>query len=629
MKKITWKDRFYYAFDNFMAKGTISLIGGLAAISAIFILFMAIIVTILGINPPEDRWSFFEALWGTLMRTMDTGTVGGDQGWIFRLFMLFVTFGGIFIISTLIGLLTSGIENKLQDLRKGRSRIIEEDHIVILGWSFQIFTLLSELIIANANRPNSCIVILSDQDKVEMEESIQKWINFKHKIRLVCRTGNCSDLGDLGLVNIQNSRSVIILNPPSEYGDINVIKTLLAIVNIPREDDHPYHIIAQIQEEKNLEVVDLIAGDQVETLLTNDFISRIIVQTCRQSGLSSVYMDLFDFSGNEIYLSEEPSLIGQNYGKILISYEDSAVIGIKNSEGNVELNPPLDRTFQSGEQLIILAEDNDTIHISNITPQINDQLIHSITTTPSKPEKTLILGWNSRVPNIIQELDRYVASNSQITVVANFPKSETMLEETCVDVVNQTITYFQGQPTERSILQSLNLSNYDHILVICSDYLEPELIDAQTLVILLQLRHLTENYHPPKSIVSEMLDVNNQALAEVAKPDDFVISEKIISLLLAQIAEEKTLNQIFQCLLSAEGSEIYLKPITNYITIGQATNFYTIVESAKRQGESAIGYRLKADANNRAKNYGVIINPRKSDLINFSDQDKIIVLAES
>jgi ion channel POLLUX/CASTOR len=125
-----------------------------------------------------------------------------------------------------------------------------------------------------------------------------------------------------------------------------------------------------------------------------------------------------------------------------------------------------------------------------------------------------------------------------------------------------------------------------------------------------------------------MLDARNQELASVARPDDFVISERIVSLLMAQISETKTLNQVFQSLLTSEGSEIYLKPITNYIMVEKTVNFYTVVESAKRRNESAIGYRIKADANNKAKNYGIVLNPSKLDLIKFSPEDKLIVLAE-
>src|SRR5436190_2001409 len=79
-------------------------------------------------------------LWMNLMRLLDAGTMGGDDGsGPFLASMLAVTFCGIFVTSILIGTITSGIEAKLDELRKGRSHIIESNHTVILGWSEQIF----------------------------------------------------------------------------------------------------------------------------------------------------------------------------------------------------------------------------------------------------------------------------------------------------------------------------------------------------------------------------------------------------------------------------------------------------------------------------------------------------------
>ncbi|BAQ60780.1 probable secreted protein [Geminocystis sp. NIES-3708] len=631
MKKVTLLDRLHYAFDNFMAKGTISLIGGLAIISGLFILITAIIITITGLTSPDSSpYSFPEAVWGVLMRTLDTGTVGGDTGWLFRLFMLFVTFGGIFIISTLIGLLSSGIESKLQDLRKGRSQVIENDHIVILGWSFQIFTLLSELILANVNNPKCSIVILSEEDKVEMEENIQKSLNFKYHTPIICRHGKSSDFNDLALVNIQNSRSIIILNSPSEYGDINLIKTLLAIMNIQRDDRKSYHIVAEVQEEKSLDIIKLITGNQGSSLLTNDIISRIIVQTSLQSGLSLIYMDLFDFSGNEIYLYSQQDLVDKNYGEIVLAHENASVIGIRNKEGKIELNPPQERLFQANEQLIIIAEDDDTACLREVELNIDSKLITTAIPIPPKSENTLILGWNVRVPSMIKLLDDYVGADSLVTVVANLPESETGLAENTLNLIHQKVKYHQGEPTEYNVLQQLNLSSYDQILLTSSDQVEPELADAQTLVTLLQLRHLTKDYQRGnQTIVTEMLDARNQDLASIAKPDDFVISERIISLIMAQIAENKTNQEIFEELLSPEGSEIYLKPITNYVIIDQPLSFYTVVASANKQNESVIGYRIKAYANNKAKNYGIVLNPPKSNIIGFNDQDQIIVISQS
>ena len=40
--------------------------------------------------------------------------------------MLVVTLGGIFVVSALIGVLSAGVDSKLDELRKGRSRVLEK-----------------------------------------------------------------------------------------------------------------------------------------------------------------------------------------------------------------------------------------------------------------------------------------------------------------------------------------------------------------------------------------------------------------------------------------------------------------------------------------------------------------------
>lgn len=624
-------DRWRYWLDNFMARGTGALVSGLGLVSLAFIALMAVVVTASGMRPADgERLNLPESLWGVLMRTLDSGTVGGDTGWVFRLTMLFVTFGGIFLVSTLIGLLSSGIDSKLEDLRKGRSRVLETDHIVILGWSLQIFTLISELALANANRHDTCIVVLSQNDKVEMEAALQETLGQLPRIRLVCRTGSPSSMADLGMVSIQTARSIVILNPSHDQGDTHLITTLLAIANIPRSHPQPYHLVAQVQSAKTLDVIKLVAHDDVEPLLINDLISRIVVQTCRQSGLSTVYIDLLNFSGDEIYFREEPTLQGKSYGQALLSYNRSSVIGIQASDGTIQLNPPSHRVLQAGERLIVISEDDDTTYLNQATAApIDEQAIQVVAPAPPRAESTLILGWGDRVNSIIQLLDQYVAPGSQVTVMADLPAQEVDVSEALLALKNQTVRYQQGDPTDRDVLDDLDLSQYDHAVVLCHAHLDPEQADARTLVTLLHLRDICDRLQHSCQIITEILDVRNQALAQVARPDDFVISEQLISLMLAQVAEQKSINAVLTDLFSPEGSEIYLKPACNYVTLERPVNFYTVIEAARQRGESAIGYRCKADANNAARAYGTVLNPVKDDFIQFQPQDTIILLAES
>ncbi|MGL5063291.1 MAG: CASTOR/POLLUX-related putative ion channel [Microcoleus sp.] len=499
-----------------------------------------------------------------------------------------------------------------------------------MGWSVQVFTIISELIVANANQPNTCIVILSKEDKVEMEDALRENLGKLRKVKLVCRTGNPSSITDLGIINIQAARSIVVLNPADDNSDSEVVKTLLAIANIPRELRQPYHIVTEVKNPRTLDVIQSIAGDRVEAVLVREVISRILIQTARQSGLSVVYTELLNFDGDEIYFHAEPTLAGKTYGDALFAYNDSTVIGIENANGKIELNPPSNTSIEARDRLVILSEDDDRMNLSGLSqlPIEHKAIKNAKQVTPPKPENTLILGWSDRIFEIIKQMDRYVIPGSHLTLVAKFPKAELTFSGKSLNLQNLTLHYQQGDPTSREVLEGLNLQQYQQVIVLSNTEIDPKQADTQTLVALVYLREIAKDNNYKFRIVTEMLDDRNQALAQVAQPDDFVIGEQIISLMLTQIAEQKHLNSVFNDLFDAGGSEIYLKPIVDYIELDRPVNFYTLVEAARQRGESALGYRLQANANNRAKSYGVALNSQKDNSVKFTESDRIIVLAE-
>jgi voltage-gated potassium channel Kch len=632
MNKPTFKQRFRYWFDNMMAKGTPAMIILLALGSFILIFIAGLVLFIFRIHPAEEsNMGLGEAIWVSLMRTLDPGTMGGDTGPGFRLVMLAVTIGGIFIVSALIGVLNSGLDVQLERLRKGRSRVLENGHTLILGWSPQIFTIISELMIANENQKNARIVILAKQDKVEMETKIHERIKETKSTRVIVRSGNPIDLNDLEIVSPHTARSIIILPPEGDDPDAYVIKTVLALTNNPNRREEPYHIVTQIHDEKNMDVVEMIGRkDKVLALKTNDLIARIVAQTSRQSGLSVVYTELMNFGGDEIYFKKEPTLSGKIFGEALLQYEDSALMGLKKVDGSILLNPPMDTRIEPGDSIFALSEDDDTIELTGFASiPLQESLVRSKGgATKHFPEKALILGWNICAGTIIHELDAYVASGSQVTVVARGEGIEREVKVCTKKVKNQKVIFIEGDTTSRELLDSLEIKDLNHVIVLAYDGLDHQEADARTLVTLLHLRHIVESDESPFSIVSEMLDLRNRELAEAARVDDFIVSDHFISLMLAQLSEDADLYPIFQNIFDPEGSEIYLKPIEQYVELGQPVNFYTVVKAASQRGETAIGYRIASESDNASKNHGVHTNPVKSVKVVFEPGDKIIVLAE-
>ena len=91
-----------------------------------------------------------------------------------------------------------------------------------------------------------------------------------------------------------------------------------------------------------------------------------------------------------------------------------------------------------------------------------------------------------------------------------------------------------------------------------------------------------------------MLDLRNRALAEVTHADDFIVSARLVSLLMAQVSENTQLNAVFADLFDVAGSEIYLRPAREYLEPGVEVTYATIVASARRRNEVAIGVRTQA-----------------------------------
>ena len=82
-----------------------------------------------------------------------------------------------------------------------------------------------------------------------------------------------------------------------------------------------------------------------------------------------------------------------------------------------------------------------------------------------------------------------------------------------------------------------------------------------------------------------MIDVRNRELAEVTRADDFVVSNKLVGLMLAQASENEYLSAIFDDLLDEKGSEIYMRLAADYVTTDKPVTFYTVAEAARRGGD--------------------------------------------
>jgi len=650
MKTATLRDRLRYRFDNFMAKGTIALVGALFAVTVLVIVVATLILVFARIRPggSTESLGFAEALWQVTMRTIDTGTTAGDTGWSSRLVGFLITLGGIFIASTLIGVLANGLDNRLGELRRGRSRVIEAGHTAILGWSPQVFSIISELALANRHLRNdrgssaagrsACVAILADKDKVEMEEEIRTKVPDTMGTRVVCRSGNPLDLDDLRIVSPDTARAIIVVSPGGPYPDLPVAKTMMALAKDRDRRPNRYHIVAAVHKLTNLQIARMIGGDEAQVFSVDNLVSRLIAQTCRQSGLSVVYGELFSFEGAAIYFREEPHLVGTTYGQALFRFPNATLIGLQYRDGRVQVNPPMETPIEAGDKVIAIAASDAAIRPATSSghgqPGAADDGIDADAirheASPQPPlEQLLILGWNRRGPVILEQLGHYMPAGSQVLVLAPVDPQQMQADCAATQPGHLRVVFEKGDPTDRPTLEKSVAGGYQYVIILSPvDAPDIQIADASTMISLLHLRDIASQTGQTPSIVSEILDVRNRDLAEVTSADDVIISERLVALALTQIAENKAVMSVFVEFLNPGGPEIYLKPAQDYVAAGRPINFYTVVEAARRKGQTAIGYRLLAEAGEPDRAFGVTLNPDKAAQFTLAEDDRVIVLAE-
>ena len=153
----------------------------------------------------------------------------------------------------------------------------------------------------------------------------------------------------------------------------------------------------------------------------------------------------------------------------------------------------------------------------------------------------------------------------------------------------------------------------------------PPEADARSLLSLLILQQalVASSSGQRPRIVTELLDARDVDLARATGADDFVVSDELSSLMLAQLAERPDLEDVFADLFDVEGSAIALQPATWYVTSGQVP-FRRVVAAARARGESAIGYRIERGPGGLPV---VVLNPHKRDPVTLGGGDQVVVIA--
>ncbi|MFE4261051.1 NAD-binding lipoprotein [Streptomyces sp. NPDC056883] len=647
--------RLRYRFDHLVSGGTTALIGWLALACLVVVVPASTVLVWSDRSAPTTLSGRLTAVWVSVGQTLKIGGAVGSP--LYVLASVSLALVALLFVSTLVSLITTGINRRIMSLRLGHSTVLETRHTVVLGWSDQVFPVIGELVAANANQRRSAIAVLAPQDKVGMETEISTRVGDSGRTRIICRNGSTTDPTELCRVSPHTAKAVLVLPPTGDGGDAHVVKTLLALdAAVPGSGEGDAVagegravVVAAVRDSRNHVTARLAAGPSGHVLCVDDIVARLLVQTARQPGLSLVYSELLDFAGDEFYPVDAGDLVGLPFGEALLSFATSCAVGLLHADGNVSLNPGQEMVIGPADRIIVISRDDDTAvrtDAASLASLVDEEAIVSAVPGPAPAERLLLLGWNRRAPLVIEQLDQYVSPGTTLDVVALGEYAATHAARAVTAARSRLdVSLHTGDITDPLTLAKLDVPSYDGVIVIGeTEHAAPDApgtllppdpdpdpegrADDRTLVALLHLRAIGDAAQRELALTTEMSDDGNRLLAPARGGADFIVSGRLISLLMTQISESPYLAEVFEELFKAEGHEFHLKPAADYVRTGSEVSFATVVESARRRRACAVGYRLRARSAT-APDHGVRINPDKRHLIRFSEEDWVIVLAES
>lgn len=626
-------DKVRYQVDRFLSWSPFARFVGLFGLSFILVFICAVLAKVVMPPPedPNDTFDLFEALWWAMTRVADAGTMGDDKGTLVRFVATLATLSGVGVVALLIGLVSSTIGDKIEDLRKGRSPVIDEGHTLLLGFNEKVFAILRELREANANQAHAAIVILSETDKEEVENAVRERMGDMGPTRVVVRQGSPFSVHDLRKVGAGRAKSIIVLAGEEEEGaddahDLVAIKTLLALRRIPGALSKN-HVVVELLDASRRTVVEQLGAGGVEVVAMAETLSRMMVQTARQNGLAAVYRDLLTYEGSEFYFTPVGALAGKEFREAQWAMKDAVVCGVRRAQAQGQatctLNPPDDFLLAEGDELLVIAEDDDSFSLTATHQPAVPEAFQGATPIARKPERLLICGMSPKLGDMLREFDNYVLPGSEAWLMPGQDKDAftEFIKSEVGGLKNLKLKYVEGDPTLPEALQRVVSPDFAVAMVVADTGRAVDEADARTVITVLLLRNLFRAFKDKKPrIISEILDPRTKDLLETDYGADFVVSAEMTSMLLAQVSERRELNAVFADLFDSDGNELYLKRAACYALLGYTTPWLTVQKVARQRGEVAIGY---------AKLGGTpLINPKQDEAIVFAEEDRVIVIAE-
>lgn len=375
------------------------------------------------------------------------------------------------------------------------------------------------------------------------------------------------------------------------------------------------HIVAELRDIDNEPLVRLVGGKDVEILVSHDVIGRLVLMAARSPGLARVFSCLLGFEGNEFYFKEWPECVGVPFRGLCERFPDATPLGIKRKSGEVLIFPDFGTVVEKGDQIMVLAEDDDTYKACE-PANIDEGPLSISPPKTERNERILMCGWRRDIRDMIQLLDCLVGRGTELHMVCEEPPHlrTKLLKESGLNIdqlQNLNLIHHFGNTAIRRHVDKLPLQSFTSMMILADQSRETDIMhsDSHSLASLLLIRDLQAKANPSSDpavdwtkeckCISEILDPRTQRTIStssiILRLSEFIQSNELISCILAMISESRDVRVILDELLGPLGSYFEVETSMRYCNPTEKISFWQLSKRAMQLGEILCGYQVRGD----------------------------------
>ncbi|MCX6937055.1 MAG: hypothetical protein NTU80_04040 [Verrucomicrobia bacterium] len=476
--------------------------------------------------------------------------------WIIPLALIELVLG-IMIMSFVISLISSALNQFIDGIKKGTLGYTRSRHFVLININDMMADILGEINdrAISSNAIYDVVILVADSDQVAKARELLDGNSFPC-LQIYVRQGDTYNQETYRRINLCGATGVLLLRDGAEpdpfAADNNALKILFVLAGWK---DFTATLARRLAEKSPVkfivEMSNTIASSDIAARLASnngnrsfivvhppEIADRLLGRSIIDVSYYRIFEELFSFTGKEIYfvnplkVNGGSSMAGLSFKQACFGLHRGVLIGLcRFKQGVFEtLICPMEETILAGDWLIVVAEDE---RAADFDPA--RKLTASQNTLPQPEEivrrRILMLGNEHAFPSITEFLDA-----------------------TSLQIYNENITIFT-QPEDYfqpALIARIKSDEFDNIVINLKDELGFRLA-----------AHLTASLPPGDPFLDKIVTIlNSPATDEILNSGrdqrSTILSGRICAKYLTQVLFQKSLEAVIRDLCSAEGYELNL-----------------------------------------------------------------------